>query len=660
MTDHRAARHRRRRAGAPAAPYVLAAAGYLALAVALWWGAWTTHPTSVTTCGCDDPSLFVWFLAWPAYGLAHGHNLFFSTALFHPVGINLLANTGVLTLGVPLAPVTWLFGPVATLNVASTLGPAASALALFWLLRRYVAWTPAAFVGGLVFGFGPFAVSNLAVAHLNTEILALVPLIVGCLDELFLRQRHRAVPVGVGLGLLVVAQFFLSTEILVVTALVAAVGVVVLLVAGATRPAAVGARLRHGAVGLAVAAAVAAVALAYPVWFALDGPAHLSGLVWPTLRPGTGGIVPSDIWHLRFLARGAVSLFAGYQGPALPRGEYLGVGLLAVVAAGLVLWWRDRRLWFFAFMAAVTVSLSLGIDSRYWVPWRVLAHIPLVQNVTVARVFGATTLCVAVLVGLVVDRAHTAVGAVLRRGRPTLAAVAVTVVAAGLALAVAAVAVVPLATAEAGNIPLTTQSVALPPWFATVATRLPAGQVVLTYPPPVTGGSAMTWQAVDGLRYALATGAGPESIPARAGPERAGLDVITADAEIFSTPAPDTAAHLTAVRSALTGWGVTAVVVPDPAGLVPRYDRTDATAAGLALFTLALGRAPRFVHDAWVWTGVAGLDRAALAGGSTGPGRPTLARRATSCLAAVSTPRQLMAGPRHDAVPACVLAAVAR
>ena len=66
---------------------------YLVVSIVLWWHVWSSHPTTVTTCGCDDPSLFLWFLEWPAYALAHGHNPFYSTALFHPGGINLLSNT---------------------------------------------------------------------------------------------------------------------------------------------------------------------------------------------------------------------------------------------------------------------------------------------------------------------------------------------------------------------------------------------------------------------------------------------------------------------------------------------------------------------------------------------------------------------------------------
>ena len=177
-------------------------------------------------------------------------------------------------------------------------------------------------------------------------------------------------------------------------------------------------------------------------------------------------------------------------------------------------------------------------------------------------------------------------------------------VAGALALAVGALAIVPMGTALATNIPLTTESVALPSWFSAVAPHLRPGQVVLTYPPPVTGGEAMTWQAVDSLHFALATGAGPESYPSRAGAERAGLDVLTKDAEIFSPPAPGTTANVDAVRRALAGWGVTVLVVPEPSALVPHYNRTSGTASALALFTLVMGRPPQFDHDAWVWTAV--------------------------------------------------------
>jgi len=80
------------------------------------------------------------FSEWPATAIDHGANLFFSTALFHPSGFNLLANTSVLAIGVPLARSP---GPSPIANLERRLHPVpvATALSAFWLLRRWVRWT---------------------------------------------------------------------------------------------------------------------------------------------------------------------------------------------------------------------------------------------------------------------------------------------------------------------------------------------------------------------------------------------------------------------------------------------------------------------------------------------------------------------------------------
>jgi hypothetical protein len=532
---------RRRR---PVLGLALAFTGYLTLSVVLWWHVWSSHPTSVTTCGCGDASLFLWFLEWPAYALAHGHDPFYSTALFHPAGIDLLSNTSVLAIGIVLAPVTWLFGPVATMNVASTLGPALSALSMFWLLRRWVRWTPAAFVGGLVFGFSSFVFVNLAGGHLMTGVLVLVPLIVGCLDDLLLRQPRSTAVTGVTLGLLVVVQFFVSTEVLVILALCAAAAVVVLLAYGAvSRWGDVVSRWRPAFRGLVAAGATAAVLLAYPLWVTFAGPAHLSGLVWPTLTPGAGGIVLSDLWHPQVMTalRNTMQVVGGYEGPSLPQGEYFGLALLIVAGAGLVVWWRDVRLWFFGVLGLVSVVLSLGVESHYWVPWRLLARVPLVRSIIPGRFIIVTTVCAAVILAVVVDRVHGFVATVIDRWRKTPAhgaapspaatgagiSVVARLVAAVAALAVAGVALAPIGSALAPNTPLTTRTVTLPRWFADVAPHLPAGQVVLAVPAPFSlVQAAMSWQAVDSLHFALVGGGGPEGLPVRAGRERAGLVVV--------------------------------------------------------------------------------------------------------------------------------------
>jgi hypothetical protein len=599
--------------------------------VALWWNAWS-HPTSTTTCACGDSALFLWFLEWPAYAIAHGHSLFYSTSLFHPQGVNLLSNTSELAIGVPLAPVTWIFGPIATLNVASTLSPVLSAFAGFWLLRRWVRWSPAAFIGGLLYGFSPFVIIGVAGAHLMVAVLFVPPLLIACLDELIMGQRRRPARVGVVLALLVVIQFFLSTEMLVLMAIMVLVGLAVLVgYAAVAHPDELRRRFRRVVVGLSWAAAVMVVLLAYPAWFALAGPAHLAGLVWPGLGGGAyGSTLPPLVHATYYTPKVAASManFGGYQGKPLA-GEYFGYPLFAVLGLGLVVWWRDRKLWFFAVLGAASVALSLSSTVRHhswipWVPWEMVANLPVIVNIIQDRLIGFTYLFAAIMLALIVDHAHDAVARrAVRVGRHTSGdghrswwgrAAALSA-----ALVIAVVALAPIARTNWGTTPLAMQPSYVPRWFTEVAPKLPPNQVILTYPAAFGGIQAsMAWQAIDRMHFAMAGGGGPEGIPSRAGKERPGF-VVIGDATLSFGPLPAaTPTSVQAVRQALDGWGVTMVVVPNDPN-VPAYEHGANLTYALGMFTAALGEKPRYQADAWVWSDVpaspapAPIDRAAFA-----------------------------------------------
>ena len=151
---------------------------------------------------------------------------------------------------------------------------------------------------------------------------------------------------------------------------------------GGRRPGPEPAELRrlapHAAEGLAVGLGVGVVLLAWPVWFALEGPAHLSGLVWPNLAE-IGGYIPSDFVSTHVPARGTDLYLAlgGYEGAPLGSSTYLGWGLLAVLAVGVAAFWRDRRLWFFGFLFVLcVVLLDRAIAAGQWVPAQLFASCP--------------------------------------------------------------------------------------------------------------------------------------------------------------------------------------------------------------------------------------------------------------------------------------------
>jgi hypothetical protein len=576
----------------------VAAAAYLALAVALWWEVWSGNPSTTATCGCGDTSILTWFMAWPAYAVSHGDSLVFSTRALHPQGINLLANTSFLAISLPLAPVTWLAGPVASLNVAATLAPVAGALSARALLLRWTTWHPAAFLAGLFYGFSPFVIENLALQHVEFATLVVPPLLFLCLDELLVRQKGRAWPWGLAVGGLCTVQFFVSSEVLVMCVLAAGIATLLLVAAGLVRsPGDVSRRWRHAATGLVVAAGTGLVLLAYPAWYAVAGPRSLPHRVWPDVQ------YFGSAWRTLLLPAGAhdrgpnaILETYGYFGSHPLLLGYLGVGMTATLVIGLAWFRRDGRLWFCAAVLVVLEGMSLGAAA--W-PWRLFDRLPLVANIVPDRWAGVADLLAAVMLGVIVDRAHASglrwPGS-LREVRPSPATLA--------ALGLAALALVPIAASY--DLPFTTRPVDVPRWFATVGHRVPPTDVVLTYPFASSGLRApMTWQATASLRFSLIGGGSitpdppTHPTPAQRSDARATVDLINLSDGFLPLPT-GTGDESARLRLALHDWGATTVVVPSEAGWpVALQGRSVPVAVGY--LTAALGVGPVHRADAWVW-----------------------------------------------------------
>jgi hypothetical protein len=161
-------------------------------AVVLWWHVWTGHPSSTLTCPCGDPAQEVWFMAWPAWAISHLANVFFSGAVNVPHGANLLSNTSGTLVSVVLSPVTWLWGPVTSTNVALTLAPGLSRGVAGWRSGRFVAWKPAAVPAALVYGYSAAIVSSLIFGHVSVSVLVVPPLLwPPCTRSSYARPGHR-------------------------------------------------------------------------------------------------------------------------------------------------------------------------------------------------------------------------------------------------------------------------------------------------------------------------------------------------------------------------------------------------------------------------------------------------------------------------------------
>src|SRR5215472_9344522 len=263
-------------AGARSAPsrlrsvLVIGAAGavYFVLACLIYWPATPLDANHLPGCACGDPEQQTWFLAWTSYALTHGHNPLVTSYLHAPWGANLAIDTSMPLLGLLGMPVTLLAGPVAAFNLLLRLGLAASGASMFGVLRRYVSWWPAAFGGGLLFAFGPY-VANQAIRHLFLSFVPLVPLFIPILDDWLISRTRTPVRSGVLLGLAAAAQYLISAEILLTSAIIAAVGLAYLAL---RYRAAVAERISTFVRGVAVAVPVFLLIAGYGIWMLLAGP----------------------------------------------------------------------------------------------------------------------------------------------------------------------------------------------------------------------------------------------------------------------------------------------------------------------------------------------------------------------------------------------------
>lgn len=450
----------------------------------------------------------VWFLAQTPWAILHGINPFDSNWLNTPTGVDLMDNTTMPLLGALGTPVTLLFGPIATFNVLMGLAFSASAMTFFLMARRFVSWWPAAFVGGLLYGFSPFAIAA-ATAHLFLVFSVVPPLIILVVQR-FVSVGYRSPWLyGCGLGGCFVAQFYISTEVFATLVLISAVALVV---GGLLLVRRLNVDLRKLAKMGTAAAVVVVLGVGYGAWVALDGPQHING---PAQQPSViaglssdpaGLVVPTVEQRFTFdessrgdsyvAERGAgwhITFEAPYE-----NGSYVGLPLLLILIAGVVMLRRNRFAVFCAIMAATVMVLSMGswlhVDGHRTgvpLPFIVLAHLPLLESSVASRYVSFFWLFAALLLALTLDKIY-GMSRWKTSGRSAAAC-----------LLVATCALLPLVPAW----PYASADVTVPAWFASNARSLPVGTTVVVYPSAnPTDSSAMLWQAMSGMTFRMPGG----------------------------------------------------------------------------------------------------------------------------------------------------------
>jgi len=548
---------------------------FCGLAVWMFAPAWRSPTTMTLEGGEGDPAIFIWFLRWVPYAIAHGHELLVTHHLNYPDGVNLMWNTSLPLPGLLLGPVTATWGPVFAFNLLLVLSYGLSAWCAYLAIRRFVPGHLAAAAGGAVYGFSP--AMRVQSHHLHMTLAFLVPLMLLAVHEILVRQRRSPWLAGAALGLMAGAQLLIGEELLAMTALLAFALLLLVVLTNLRR---VGERWLYAVKAVAVALTLTSAIVVWPLAVQFAGPQRIHGDIQKTNYSNDlqSFILPG--WPQAMTWDGAGQLVEGFAGG---NSAYLGLPMLLVLAA-LGVRWRSQavvRIGLALMVVAAVLSLGPvllvgGRDTGIRLPWAFFEHLPLLPSLIPARLAQLTALFAGLLLAVFLQ-------GVWRDGGWRRAA----------AVVVAVLVLLPLWPSAT----ISAETVQTPAFFTGPAVRsLPRDSVVLVLPWAYRRTSlAMTWQAEAGLWYRMPGGyfIGPQKDS-----DSPRFDAIPTPgsitfARIFAgaTPPRLTGPMRRALARDLVRWRVGSVVV----GPMPNQ------AAMLRFLTDLFGSKPTKVEGVYLW-----------------------------------------------------------
>lgn len=385
---------------------VLAVTSYAILALVANLPAW---PGSEGSLRGGDLDFLTWSLEWTAFALLHHLNLFYTTWLNYPVGVNLAQNTLMPLLGIFTLPLTVLQGPIASLNFLLWLAFCSSAASMYLVLTKWTNRRYSAYLGGLIYGFSPYMVGQ-GLGHLVQNFVPLPPLILYAFWKLLVEENCPKIRWGVAIGLMLVAQLWISPEIALTSIIIVSVSAIVL---GLSNLSVALGRFKRALPGLTTIVAVMCVPAIYYAVALLTGPQHAVG---PSLGGGLsadllGPLLPTS--SQRFGGFGLVAYGNRLVSEDFPEnGSYLGAPLLLLLVWTALRQRRRQRPWivFTLTMAALVFVLSLGGRltvlghvTLFPLPAAVFSYLPVLKNLAEVRLSLYVDFFVACTVALVVD-----------------------------------------------------------------------------------------------------------------------------------------------------------------------------------------------------------------------------------------------------------------
>ena len=378
---HNCSRNPRNRFG------LAALAIYLTLSTVIFGRDLTPDPARSFVGLTADPSVYMWFLVWWPFAIAHRLNPFVTDLLWTPVGFNLTWTTGIPLTGIVAAPITTRLGPVVAYNLLCLLAPTLAAWTAFLLCRRIVSRFWPALVGGYIFGFSAYMLAEIR-AHLLLILIFPIPLTV----ILILRRLENEIRAATFVALLVLllaTSFLISLEMFATMTFFGAIALALYYVLGTDEN------------RRAIYALIPQLALSYLIVLVLVSPylyyffqpgfprspvnspaaysADLLNFIVPTPANALGTLSP-----LRAISR-------RFAGAMVETGACFGLPLLAIAAIFVCTHWSETYARLLTWFTAIVILASLGPrlhfagTELFGLPWKLFQHLPLINNALPGR-----------------------------------------------------------------------------------------------------------------------------------------------------------------------------------------------------------------------------------------------------------------------------------
>ncbi len=358
---------------------------------------WTDH---LIAAHGPDPRQWLWFFRWWPYALSHGLNPFYPHVIWAPNGENLSWATSTPTLAIPLSPITWLWGSIATYNVVALSAPLLAAWCAYLLCREATGKFWPSLVGGWIFGFSSFELAEL-MGRPNLYTTWPLPLLV-LLALLRFRIRLSRKMFLVYTTIVLLILFGISVEVFTTTVIF---GILTLLAAMiVVQPAD-----RRSMVGLFIeslgALALCGILVSPYLWLMLTDPHRPHGLLFPPEQCATdlaNVILPTPTeW---FGGPRFESISEWFAGVLWEQDAYIGLPLLIMIflyyqefrktASGKVIMIGGGA----ALLFSMGPHLQL-LDKNLLIPmpWTLWSHVPLLKNIWPGRLTVYTFLALGVM-----------------------------------------------------------------------------------------------------------------------------------------------------------------------------------------------------------------------------------------------------------------------